>query len=130
VEEGDERQGRGARGWGGVATMPNDPRPRDHTDAAKDIEPQTSPENIASQIATFNGEANAYLGDPNYNHAKAAQVRERPRRCRGCGGGGQEAGAPQRGRCQAKLGTLSYLGTQRLGRQGIGAQRCDRGGAW
>jgi len=61
--------------------MPNDLRPRDHTDAAKDIEPQTSPENIASQIATFNGEANAYLGDPNYNHAKAAQVRERS-----CGG--------------------------------------------
>jgi len=50
-----------------------EPRPRDHTDAAKDIEPQTSPENIASQIATFNGEANAYLRDPNYNHAKAAQ---------------------------------------------------------
>jgi hypothetical protein len=50
-----------------------EPRPRDHTDAAKDIEPQTSPENIASQIATFNGEANTYLGDPNYNHAKAAQ---------------------------------------------------------
>jgi hypothetical protein len=58
-----------------------EPRPRDHTDAAKDIEPQTSPENIASQIATFNGEANTYLGDPNYNHAKVAQVRERS-----CGG--------------------------------------------
>jgi hypothetical protein len=50
-----------------------EPRPRDHTDAAKDIEPQTSPDNIASQIATFKGEVNAYLRDPNYNHAKAAQ---------------------------------------------------------
>ena len=65
--------------------MPNDPRPRDHTDAAKDIEPETSPDNIASQIATFKGEVNAYLRDPNYNHAKSAQVRERPRRrCGGC----------------------------------------------
>ena len=41
-------------------------RPRDHTDAAKDIEPQTSPENIASQIASLKGEANTWLSDPSY----------------------------------------------------------------
>jgi len=44
-----------------------EPRSPDHTDAAKDIEPETSPDNIASQIATFKGEANAWLSDPNYN---------------------------------------------------------------
>ena len=76
--------------------MPNDPLPRDHTDPAKDIEPQTSPENIASQIATFKGEVNAYLRDPNYNHAKAAQARERPRSGRGGSGGGEETSAAQR----------------------------------
>jgi hypothetical protein len=49
-----------------------EPRPRDHTDAAQNIAPDLAV-NITSQIATFKGEVNAYLRDPNYNHAKAAQ---------------------------------------------------------
>ena len=39
-------------------------RPRDDTDAAIDIARDLA--NIASQIATFRGEANAYLRDPSY----------------------------------------------------------------
>jgi hypothetical protein len=42
-----------------------DPRPRDDTDAVKDIARDLA--DIASQIATFKGEANAYLSDPNYD---------------------------------------------------------------
>ena len=42
-----------------------DPSPRDHTDAAQDIARDLA--EVAAQIATFKGEANAYLGDPNYN---------------------------------------------------------------
>jgi len=42
-----------------------DPRPRDDTDAVKDIARDLA--DIASQISTFKGEANAYLSDPNYN---------------------------------------------------------------
>ncbi len=42
-----------------------DPRPRDDTDAVKDIARDLA--EVAAQIATFKGEANAYLGDPNYN---------------------------------------------------------------
>jgi len=42
-----------------------DPRPRDHTDAVRDIARDLA--EVASQIATFKGEANAYLGDPSYN---------------------------------------------------------------
>jgi len=41
-----------------------DPRPRDDTDAVKDIARELA--DIAHQIATFKGEANAYLRDPNY----------------------------------------------------------------
>ena len=41
-----------------------DPRPRDDTDVVKDIARELA--DIAAQIATFKGEANAYLGDPNY----------------------------------------------------------------
>jgi hypothetical protein len=43
----------------------SDPRPRDHTDAIRDIARDLA--DIAHQIATFKGEANAYLSDPNYN---------------------------------------------------------------
>jgi hypothetical protein len=42
----------------------SDPRPRDDTDAVKDIARDLA--DIAHQIATFKGEANAYLRDPNY----------------------------------------------------------------
>ena len=42
-----------------------DPRARDDTDAVKDIARDLA--DIAHQIATFKGEANAYLSDPNYN---------------------------------------------------------------
>ena len=41
------------------------PRPRDHTDAVKDIARDLA--EVAHQISTFKGEANAYLSDPNYN---------------------------------------------------------------
>ena len=41
------------------------PRPRDDTDAVKDIARDLA--DVAAQIATFKGEANAYLGDPSYN---------------------------------------------------------------
>jgi hypothetical protein len=37
---------------------------RDHRDAAQDIARELA--DIAAQIASFKGEANAYLGDPNY----------------------------------------------------------------
>ena len=42
-----------------------DPRPRDDTDAVRDIARDLA--EVAAQIATFKGEANAYLSDPNYN---------------------------------------------------------------
>ena len=42
-----------------------DPRPRGHTDAVWDIARDLA--EVASQIATFKGEANAYLRDTNYN---------------------------------------------------------------
>ena len=41
-----------------------DPRPRDDTDAVKDIARDLA--DIAHQISSFKGEANAYLKDPNY----------------------------------------------------------------
>jgi hypothetical protein len=40
------------------------PRPRDDTDAVQDLARDLA--DIAHQIATFKGEANAYLSDPNY----------------------------------------------------------------
>jgi hypothetical protein len=40
-----------------------DPRPRD--DAVKDLGRDL--DEVASQISTFKGEVNAYLGDPTYN---------------------------------------------------------------
>jgi hypothetical protein len=43
----------------------SDPRPRNDTDAVQDIARDLA--EVAAQIATFKGEANAYLGDPNYN---------------------------------------------------------------
>jgi hypothetical protein len=42
-----------------------DPRPRDDTHAVKDIARDLA--DIAAQIPTFKGEANAYLRDPNYD---------------------------------------------------------------
>jgi hypothetical protein len=42
-----------------------DPRPRDDTDAAKDIARELA--DIAHQIFALKGEANAYLGDPDYD---------------------------------------------------------------
>ena len=42
-----------------------DPRPRDDTDAVQDLARDLA--EVAAQIATFKGEANAYLSDPNYN---------------------------------------------------------------
>ena len=44
---------------------PEDPRPRDHTDVVQDIARDLA--EVAAEIATFKGEANAYLSDPNYN---------------------------------------------------------------
>jgi hypothetical protein len=41
------------------------PEPRDDTDVVKDIARDLA--EVAAQISTFNGEANAYLSDPNYN---------------------------------------------------------------
>jgi len=45
-----------------------DPRPRDDTDAVKDMARDLA--EIAHQIATFKGEANSYLQDPNYDTLK------------------------------------------------------------
>ena len=42
----------------------SDPKPRDDTDAVRDIARDLT--EVAAQIATFKGEANAYLRDPNY----------------------------------------------------------------
>ena len=42
-----------------------DPRPRDDTDAVKDIARDLA--EVAAQISTFKGEADAYLGDPGYD---------------------------------------------------------------
>jgi hypothetical protein len=42
-----------------------DPRPRDDTDAVKDIARDLA--EVAAQIATFKGEANTYLSEPTYN---------------------------------------------------------------
>ena len=42
-----------------------DPRPRDDTDAARDIARELA--DIAHQISALKGEANAYLQDPDYD---------------------------------------------------------------
>ena len=42
-----------------------DPGPRDDTDAVKDLARDLA--DVAAQIATFKGEANAYLSDPTYD---------------------------------------------------------------
>ena len=42
-----------------------DPRHRDDTDALQDIARDLA--EVAAQLSTFKGEANAYLSDPNYN---------------------------------------------------------------
>jgi hypothetical protein len=41
-----------------------DPRPRDHTDAAQDLARDLA--DLAAQLASLKGEANAWLSDPNY----------------------------------------------------------------
>jgi hypothetical protein len=43
----------------------SDPRPRDDTDAVQNIARDLA--EVAAQISTFKGEANAYLSDPPYN---------------------------------------------------------------
>jgi hypothetical protein len=45
-----------------------EPKPRDDKDAAQDIARDLA--DIASQLASLKGEANAYLGDPDYNTLK------------------------------------------------------------
>ena len=65
MEADNEGHGRGIGRREGVRHVPNDPRPRDHTDAAQDLARDLA--EVAAQIATFKGEANAYLGDPTYN---------------------------------------------------------------
>jgi hypothetical protein len=42
-----------------------DPRPRDHIDVVKDIARDLA--DVAAQISSFKGDANAYLDDTNYN---------------------------------------------------------------
>ena len=42
-----------------------DPRPRDDTDAVRDIARDLA--EVAHQISSFKGEAYAYLSDPNYD---------------------------------------------------------------
>jgi hypothetical protein len=45
-----------------------EPRPRDHTDAVKDIARELA--DIAGQLASLKGEAINFLTDPNYNTLK------------------------------------------------------------
>jgi hypothetical protein len=45
-----------------------EPRPRDDTDAAKDIARDLA--EIASHIGQLKGDVNAFLSDPNYNTLK------------------------------------------------------------
>ena len=52
-----------------------DPRPRDNTDPAKDIARTLA--DIAYQIATFKGKANAYLTDPNYDTLRLLRLLQR-----------------------------------------------------
>ena len=42
-----------------------DPRPRDDTDVVQDLARELA--DIAAQISSFKGDANAYLSNPNYN---------------------------------------------------------------
>jgi hypothetical protein len=42
-----------------------DPRPRDDTDVVQDLARDLS--EVAHQISSFKGDANAYLSDPNYD---------------------------------------------------------------
>jgi hypothetical protein len=42
-----------------------DPRPRDDTDAARDLARDLA--DVAHQISALKGEANAYLSDPDYD---------------------------------------------------------------
>ena len=71
-----------------------DPRPRDDTDVVKDIDQDLA--EVAAQIGTFKGEANAYLVDPNY-HALRHRLEIAHASVGAAAGGGEEAGAAQRG---------------------------------
>ena len=45
-----------------------EPRPTDHTDIAQEMARGLA--DIAGQLASLKGEANSWLGDPNYNTLK------------------------------------------------------------
>jgi hypothetical protein len=45
-----------------------EPRPTDHTDVAPEIARDLA--DIVGELASLKGEANAWLGDPNYNTLK------------------------------------------------------------
>jgi hypothetical protein len=51
-----------------VARKTNDPRPRDHTDAAKDVARELA--DVAGQLAQLKGEAMNWLEDSNYSALK------------------------------------------------------------
>jgi hypothetical protein len=71
------------------------PRPRDDTDAVKDIARDLA--EVASQISSFKGEANAYLSDPNYNALRLRlENAHAARGGRSGSGGGEEASTAQR----------------------------------
>lgn len=53
-----------SRTFTGLSTH-KEPRPRDHTDAVKDIARDLA--EVASQISFLKGDANAYLHDPDYD---------------------------------------------------------------
>jgi hypothetical protein len=72
-----------------------DPRPRDDTDAVQDIARDLA--EVAHQISTFKGEANAYLTDPNYGTLQLRLENAHAAVGGGGSGGGEEAGAAQRG---------------------------------
>ena len=50
---------------GRCSPVTSDPRPRDDRDGAQDLARDLA--DIAAQISSLKGEANAYLTDPNYN---------------------------------------------------------------
>ncbi|HEX2181012.1 MAG TPA: hypothetical protein VHH10_01910 [Rubrobacteraceae bacterium] len=51
-----------------MARKTNDPRPRDHTDAAKDVARELA--DVAGQLAQLKGEAMNWLEDSNYSALK------------------------------------------------------------
>jgi hypothetical protein len=78
-----------------VARKTNDPRPRDHNDAAKDVARDLA--DVAGQLAHLKGEAMNWLDDPNYDtlrlrlenaHATVAAATVEARRRETARGGG------------------------------------------